>query len=81
MFIYTYKLTLKLRFFFFNKYIPQYWTFLVAQWSRNHLPLQERWVQSLGWEGNGNTLILAWEIPRTEEPGGLRSKGSLKRGC
>ena len=23
---------------------------------RIHLPIQERWVQSLGWEGNGNTL-------------------------
>ena len=57
MFIYTYKLTLKLRFFFFNKYVPQYWTSLVAQWSRIHLPVQERWVQSLGWEANGNTLL------------------------
>ena len=30
-------------------------------------------------EGNGNhTSILAWEIPGTEEPGGLQSMGSLK---
>ena len=28
-------------------------------------------------EGNGNhSSILAWEIPRTEEPGGLQSMGS-----
>ena len=31
-------------------------------------------------EGNGNTRvgILAWEIPRTEEPGGLQLMGSQK---
>ena len=30
-------------------------------------------------EGNGNhSSILAWEIPGTEEPGGLQSMGSLK---
>ena len=30
-------------------------------------------------EGNGNALhILAWEIPWTEEPGGLESIGSQK---
>ena len=44
---------------------------------------QETWVQYLGsvpgsgrspGEGNGNPLsILAWEIPWTEEPGGLHS--------
>ena len=29
--------------------------------------------------GNGNPLsILAWEIPRTEEPGGLQSMGSQR---
>ena len=42
------------------------------------------WVQSLSWE---DTLekematyfnILAWEIPWTEEPGRLQSKGSLQ---
>lgn len=26
--------------------------------------------------GNGNSSILAWEIPLTEEPGGLQSVGS-----
>ena len=42
--------------------------------------MQETWVQSLGREdspGEGNSLfsILAWEIPRTEEPGRLQSWG------
>ena len=42
---------------------------------------QETWVQSLGWEDpleeEVATLssILAWRIPWTEEPGGLRSVG------
>ena len=29
-------------------------------------------------EGNGNSSSLAWEIPWTEEPGGLSSMGSQK---
>ena len=29
-------------------------------------------------EGNGNPLWYSWEIPRTEEPGGLQSMGSRK---
>ena len=46
---------------------------------------QETWVQALGW---GNTLeeemathprILAWEIPWTEEPGGLQYMGLQSR--
>ena len=37
------------------------------------------WVQSLGWEDSleeemaTHSSILAWEIPWTEEPGGLQS--------
>ena len=27
-------------------------------------------------EGNGNFSVLAWEVPWTEEPGGLQSVGS-----
>ena len=51
----------------------------VAQWLRSHLPMhkmQETWVQSLGWEDPLEkematpSSILAWTIPRTEEPGG-----------
>ena len=43
---------------------------------------QEVWVQSLGQEDllekemATHSSILAWEIPWTEEPGGLQSMGS-----
>ena len=39
--------------------------------------MQEMWILSLGWEDSLeeemalNSNILAWRIPRTEEPGGL----------
>ena len=39
------------------------------------------WVQSLGWEDPleeemaTHSSILAWKIPRTEEPGELQSMG------
>ena len=45
---------------------------------------QETQVQSLGGEDPleeemaTHSSILAWEIPRTEEPGGLQSMGSQK---
>ena len=41
--------------------------------------MQEMWVRSLGWEDPlkketaTHSSILAWEIPWTEEPGGLES--------
>ena len=44
--------------------------------------MQETRVQSLGWEDLQEkkmatpSSILAWEIPWTEEPGGLESLGS-----
>ena len=43
--------------------------------------MQEMWVQSLGQEDPleeemaTRSSILAWEIPWTEEPGGLQSMG------
>ena len=43
--------------------------------------LQEMWVQSVGCEDPleeemaTHSSILAWEIPQTEEPGGLQSIG------
>ena len=46
------------------------------------LPMQETWVQSLGWEDplekeiETHSSVLAWRIPWTEEPGGLQSMGS-----
>ena len=57
----------------------------MAQWIKNLLvmqEIQEMWVQSLGREVPLQEemaihfSILAWEIPRTEEPGGLQSMGS-----
>ena len=51
---------------------------LVAQWERIHLPMQETRVWSLGQEDplekemKTHSSILAWEIPWTEKPGGLR---------
>ena len=56
----------------------------MAQWLRIYLPkqeLQETQILSLGQadplEKEMATLssILAWETPRTEEPGGLQSMG------
>ena len=50
-----------------------------------HLPLQETWVRSLGWEDPlekemaNHSSVLAWEIPWTEQPGGLQSMGSQNR--
>ena len=53
---------------------------------RNLPAKQETWVQSLGWEDPleeeiaTHSSILAWEIPWTEEPGGLQSMGSQRVG-
>ena len=47
----------------------------------NSPAMQETWVQSPGWQdplekGTANhASVLAWEMPWTEEPGGLPSKG------
>ena len=52
------------------------WSSLVSQVVKN---LQETWVQSLSWkdplekEMATHSSILAWEIPLTEDPGGLQS--------
>ena len=54
------------------------------QWKRIHLPMQEMWVQSLGQEDPleeemaTHSSTLDWEIPWTEEPGGLQSMGLQK---
>ena len=46
---------------------------------KNPPAMQEPWVRSLGREDPlekemaTHSSILAWEIPRTEEPGGLQS--------
>ena len=49
---------------------------------KNLPAVQETWVGSLGQEDSlekemaTHSSILAWEIPRTEEPGGLQAMGS-----
>ena len=54
---------------------------LMAQTVKNLPAMWETWVRSLGWEdpleeGMATpSSILAWRIPRTEEPGGLQSMG------
>ena len=58
------------------------WASLVAQMVKNLAAIQETWVQSLGREDPmekemaTHSSIPAWEIPWTEEPGGLQSTGS-----
>ena len=58
------------------------WASLVGQMVMNLLAVQEIQLQSLvqedPWEKGMAThsSILAWRIPRTEEPGGLQSMGS-----
>ena len=48
--------------------------------------MQEAWVQSLGWEDPlekemaTHFSILAWKIPRMEEPGRLQSTGLQRVG-
>ena len=59
---------------------------LVAQ-RLKHLPaMQETWVRSLDWEDPleeemaTHSSILAWRIPRMEEPGWLQSTGLQRVG-
>ena len=53
----------------------------MAQTVNNPPAMQETWVRSLGWEDPlekvmaTHSSILAWRIPRTEEPGGLQCMG------
>ena len=57
----------------------------MAQRVKKNLPaMQETWVPSLDQEDplekgmSTHSSILAWEIPWTEEPGGLQSMGSQR---
>ena len=58
-----------------------YWLSRVTQLDKNLPAMQETQVRSLGWkdplekEVTTHSSILAWESPRTEEPGGLQSMG------
>ena len=53
----------------------------MAQTIKNLPAMQKIQVQSLGWEDPlekgmaTDSSILAWRIPKTEEPGGLQSMG------
>ena len=57
---------------------------LVTQMVKIPPAMQETWVQSLGQKDSlekemaSHSSILAWRIPRTEEPGGLQSMGSQR---
>ena len=59
---------------------------MVAQMVKNLPALQETQVRSLGREDPlekemaTHSSSLAWEIPRTEQPGGLQSMGSQRVG-
>ena len=58
----------------------------MAQMVKNPLAMQETWAPSLGQkdpleeEMATHCNVLAWAIPRTEEPGGLQSMGLQKVG-
>ena len=63
------------------------WASLVAQMVKNLPAMQETWVQSLGWEDPlekglvTHSSTFAWEIPWTQEPGGLQSMALQGVGC
>ena len=63
-------------------YTPLLEISLVAQMVENLPVMWETQLRSLGWEDPLEkematcSSILAWEIPWTEEPGGLKSMGS-----
>ena len=71
---------------FIKPYICVFWAFLVAQMVKNLPAMGETWVRSLAREDTlekgmaSHTSILAWGIPRTEEPGGLQSMGLQRVG-
>ena len=56
----------------------------VAQTVKNPPAMQETQARSLGWEDPvekemaSHSSILAWKIPRTEEPGRLQPMGSQR---
>ena len=58
-----------------------WWLPVEAQTVKNLPPVQETWVQTLGWEDPLEedmatySSILAWRISLTQEPGGLQSMG------
>ena len=72
-------------FYSLSNFYIQYSVIEFPWWLSNNLPvMQETQVQSVGQEDPlekemaTHSIILAWEIPWTEEPGGLQSLGSQK---
>ena len=63
------------------------WASLVAQTVKSLPVRQETWLPSLSWEDllekgmSTHSSILAWRVPRTEEPSKLQSTGSQRAGC
>ena len=64
--------------------IDRFYSTFVAQLVKNPPAMRDTWVRSLGWEDPlekamaTHSSILAWEIPWTEESGGLQSMGSQR---
>ena len=62
------------------------WASLITQLVKNLPAMQETWVQFLGWEDPlekgmaTHSIILAWKIPWTEEPGRLQTMGIVRVG-
>ena len=62
------------------------WASLVTQLVKNLPAMWKTWFRSLGWEDPleegmvAHSIILAWRIPWTEEPGRLQSMGSQRVG-
>ena len=62
------------------------WASLVAQLVKNLPAIWKTWLRSLGWEDPleegmaTHSIILAWRIPWTEEPGRLQSTGLQRVG-
>ena len=65
----------------FSKHHSKLRLSLVAQMVKNPPAMRKTWVRPLGWEVPlekemaTHSSFLAWEIPWTEEPGGLQSMG------
>ena len=65
-------------------YYSIYGASLVAQMVKNLPAMQGTWVRPLAWEDPAekgmatHSSILAWRIPKTEEPGELQSMGSQR---
>ena len=75
---------MKKNYFFSFLYLRLTGASLVAQTVKNLPAMQETQVQSLGQEDPlekemaTHSSVLTWQIPWTEEPGGLQSRGVTK---